>query len=106
MEVYTYNNGTVSVDNPDPYMSLVLYDDSVDYQLDEDELIFYANVSLEPHSTATLIINARVRDESWVKIGFELVTNFVWRTLILSDETQLFCRCGLCWALREPGRFG
>ena len=67
MEVYTYNNGTVSVDNPDPYMSLVLHDDSVDYQLDEDEVIFYANISLEPHSTATLIINARVRDESELK---------------------------------------
>ena len=67
MEVYTYNNGTVSVDNLDLYMSLVLYDDGVDYQLNEDELVFYANISLEPHSTATLIINARVRDESELK---------------------------------------
>ena len=78
MEVYTYNNGTISVDNPDLYMSLVIYDDSVDYQLDEDELILYANISLEPHSTAALIINARVRDESELKWTFHQVAKSDW----------------------------
>ena len=39
-------------------MSLVLHDDHIDYELDDDELIVFMNVTLEPHSTATAIIMA------------------------------------------------
>ena len=64
VEVHTYNNGTVSLNSEEQYMSLVLYDDDIGYELDDDELIVFMNITLEPHSTATVIINGRVRNES------------------------------------------
>ena len=107
MEVFTYNNGTVSVDNPDLYMSLVLHDDSVDYQLDEDELIFYANVSLEPHSTATLIIDARVRDESELRLTFRQVVKSDWNlSRAFSQINNNFADVGCVGPCENPDSSG